>query len=139
MRRTLSLPFEVWDERDRQLWLAGVESADAWLDKTRAAAWAPRTKVEAMNAYGRWLQWLRETNRLNPDVDPVDRLQHDLIVCFVKSELKRVRASTLATVLFYLIGVLESFAPERDWNQLRAVHSRVKRKAGRESKKRPRI
>jgi len=42
-------------------------------------------------------------------------------------------------VLFYLIGVLESFAPERDWNQLRAVHSRVKRKAGRESKKRPRI
>ena len=139
MRHRLSLPFESWPECDRELWQAIIESTEDWVDQTRAAGWKSRTRIEAMQTYGRWLRWLLDHDRLDAEISPAHRVAPDVVSQFVNNELSRVRAGAVSNMLFYLIGILDSFAPEQDWSWLYKLRSRVKRKAGRELRTRPRI
>src|SRR5262245_14745103 len=139
MRHTLSLPFDSWPELDRSLWLETVEPAEEWLNQTRAAGWNSRTRAQAMQSYGRWLCWLQGYNRSYVYVSPEQRVVPNLVSRFVNDELIRVRAGTVSNLLFYLIGILHSFAPEQDWAWLHKLRSRVKRKASREPRIRPRL
>jgi hypothetical protein len=140
MRHTRSLPIELWPERDRELWRTAVASPEkTWLDQTRAAGWSPRTRDEATKSYGLYLKWLRDHDRLDPAAPLAHRVVPDLVCSFITDELNRIRAGTLATVLFHLIGVVTSLAPEEDWDWLYKLRSRLKRRASREPRSRPRI
>ena len=112
MRHRLSLPFESWPECDRELWQAIIESTEDWVDQTRAAGWKSRTRIEAMQTYGRWLRWLLDHDRLDAEISPAHRVAPDVVSQFVNNELSRVRAGAVSNMLFYLIGILDSFAPE---------------------------
>ena len=139
MRHRLSLPFESWPECDRELWQAIIESTEDWVDQTRAAGWKSRTRIEAMQTYGRWLRWLLDHDRLDAEISPAHRVAPDVVSQFVNNELSRVRAGAVSNMLFYLIGILDSFAPEQDWSWLYKLRSRLKRKASREPRTRLRI
>jgi integrase/recombinase XerD len=139
MRHTSSLPFELWPKRDRELWVTTVASTEDWLDQTRAAGWAHRTRDEAMKSYGRWLRWLQDHDRLDPVTPPTHRVVPELVRRFITDELIRIRASTLSNVLFHLAGIVTSFAPGEDWAWLYGIRSRLKCKASREPRTRPRI
>ena len=139
MRHWLSLPYELWPDFDRTLWPETIGSNEEWLCQTRAARWTSRTRAQAMKSYGRWLRWLQDHDRLDVDVSPAQRVVPNLVSQFVNDELTRVRAGTVSSMLFYLIGILDSIAPEQDWVWLYELRSRVNRKASREPRIRPRL
>ena len=139
MRHISSLPFDLWPNLDRELWSTTVASTEEWLDQARAAGWTRRTRDEAMNSYGRWLRWLKDHDRLDPGTPPTHRVVPELVRRFIADELIRIRATTLSTILFHLAGIVTSFAPGEDWAWLYVLRSRLKRKASREPRTRPRI
>lgn len=104
-----------------------------------AVGWRPATRKAAVGAYGRWLAYLADHGRLDPDIGPVARMTP----AAVGDYLAYLRAGRSSIALASYVGVLslmvQAMAPESDWRWLHRLHARLRRRAEPSRNKRSRI
>ena len=126
----LCLPLAAWPARDRACWAAATCRGDLLLDDGPAAHLRPGSLRKHAAGYGRWLGWLAETGRLDPDAAPAARVTREAVTAYV-ADLRRVNAPlTVLGRVADLATVLRWFAPEHDWSWLRAIQARLRGRVG---------
>ena len=126
----LCLPLAAWPAHDRACWAAATCPGDLLLDGGPAAHLRPGSLRTLADGYGRWLGWLAETGRLDPDAAPAARVTREAVTAYVAA-LQRVNAPlTVLGRIADLATVLRWFAPEHDWSWLRAIQARLRGRVG---------
>jgi integrase/recombinase XerD len=124
------LPLTVWPAGDSTSWAAATCPGDLLLDGGPAAQLRPGSLRKRAAAYGRWLGWLADTDRLDPDAAPAARVTRAAVAAYV-ADLRRVNAPlTVLGRIADLAAVLRWFAPELDWSWLRAIVARLRGRVG---------
>jgi site-specific recombinase XerD len=135
----MCLDLEAWPALDRKAWEVINQPVDDLDDPGPASDWAATTRQTNLECYGRWLAWLQEQQRLDHDLQPADRVTPANIVAYV-DELRRLNASsTVTSRIRHLYCVLRAMAPDRDWDWLRNVESRLRKTASNARDKTPRV
>ena len=107
--RARCLPLAEWPEADRRGWQAAVAKGDLLLDDGPGARLKAATLQRHRTSYGRWLCWLQQEGRLEPDAPPGARATPEAVTGYV-AELQAqnapqsvlVRLQSLAVVLGWL-------------------------------------
>src|SRR5690348_13452471 len=124
MRERLSIPFDEWPAEDRDQWSRAFRSTDLFDDPGVATGWRPKTVAQARYGYGRWLQYLSDSDLSTFGSRPVDRVTPDRIRDFVTNEASRMSAVGLGALLGHLVLALRVIVPDVDWEWLRQIQRR---------------
>jgi len=110
-----------------------------WLDNRPAGRWRPRTRAQAKQSWGRLLKWHEENRLLDCSVAPIKLIVRERVKQFVVQEMQRIKLHSVANVLFHLIGIAKSAAPNEDWNWLLEIRHDLKKRCRRERRASRRI
>ena len=124
------LPPAAWPALDRAGWAAATRRATCCSTAARRRTSSPAACDTHADGYGRWLAWLAEAGRLDPDAAPAARVTREAVTAYVAA-LREVNAPlTVLGRLADLATVLRWFAPEQDWGWLRAILARLRARVG---------
>jgi integrase/recombinase XerD len=128
MRRGATIiGWSEWPAREKVLWETGVCPPTILDGEGVAAHWRKRT-VEAYEfAYGRWLGWLKETHRLDPEASPDSRVTRDRLRSYIETLQGMNKPATVFGRVVGLERALAVIAPEMDRSLLRAVINKLPR------------
>jgi integrase/recombinase XerD len=132
----LHLPFADWPEIDRQIWNNAVNNDDPFTDGL-----GMRIAKTTLHKY--WMGWRRLLGFLaiaEPDaleIDPPNRLTIELVRRFVEHLRETNTPHSVAIQMDSLYGAARTVIPERDWNWLRDIKTRLYSAAPRGSSARP--
>ena len=106
------LPMTAWPELDRKLWQAASKG-------TYFATLEPPYIQLVVESYGRWLSRLAESDNLDGDMPPADRVTSKSVQTYVES-LRNLgnKHSTVVARLCHLKAALQILAPERNYTWL---------------------
>jgi integrase/recombinase XerD len=121
-----SIKIELWPKEDQEAWADAIREASLFEDGGLAAKWAPATKKGVVWAYGRWLQWFRDSEGLGPEVGMVERVSPATIAKFATALRARAAASSAAANLNALSRALCVMAPGNDWRWLKTMAERIR-------------
>lgn len=124
-----ALPQEQWPTADRRTWDAAHRAPDFLESGGHGATWRTASQRSAARAYGRWLGWLA-VQGIDLDAEPpLTRITPERIRVYV-TFLGEARASvTVASYAGVLCMVVRALFPAADWDWLRALQRRLKRRA----------
>jgi integrase len=117
----LYLKLGQWPDPDRKAWRSATSSGDVLDDGGLAAHWSEGTRRKIAENYGRWLGFLSERGRLDPDADPADRVQRDLVRRYVAELEAHCAPRTVVMRVEELLSLLSVMRPERDWSWLKTA------------------
>jgi len=123
------LPVSEWPSRDRELWRAIISPGSILSDAGSGAHWRAETKLKLERNYGRWLDFLARSHKLESSCPPKKRLTPELAKAYLW-ELQRDCASR--TTLAHVAGlrvVIKAMAPSVDWEWLERVERRLRNTA----------
>ncbi|HQT59667.1 MULTISPECIES: hypothetical protein [unclassified Acidiphilium] len=116
LRRRVLRRYE-WPAIDERLFIHGCTPADVFDEDERPGAdWTEPTLRKIIGAYGRWLGFLAETGKLDPDIHPADRVIAPRVRAYL-ALLREVGLSDFSIVGLFadLRTALRVMAPERDF------------------------
>lgn len=120
----LHLPFANWPEVDREMWNAAVNSNDPFDD-------GPGARLEERTLHKYWMGWRRFLGFLTitePDaleLDPFERLTPERVRRFVEHLRKTNTPHSVAIQIDSLYGAARTFMPNKNWNWLRNIKTRL--------------
>ncbi len=76
------LPFDDWPAIDRQLWNRARRPARRLDAPGWASNWRPATAEMVLIGYGCWLAWLSDTQQLDAEASPVERIDTERALAF---------------------------------------------------------
>src|SRR5262245_47050476 len=98
-RFTIGLPLEEWPELDRQAWEVANRDGDLLTGRGHAARWRPKTRLTARKAYGNWLRFLSDTDRLGSAASIGSRLTYENMRDYIAALRARGSPNTVLTQL----------------------------------------
>ena len=122
---TVGLPFEDWPDLDRQSWTVAFQDDDLLSGRGAAASWRAATRTTARKAYGRWLRFLSENDRLGHPRSVGDRLSEDNLRAFIAHLRAALSPNTVLTALRYLSSSIAVMDPAADRSLLKLALSRL--------------
>ena len=125
------LPLVEWPPADRAAWDLANRPPDPLEPAVGfASRWAPSTRRQIENAYGRWLGWLAQTDQLDPLAGPADRPTRERASAYLRMLTDAGLADyTRAGRLRGLYDALRAMAPEGDWKWIGLGGSRIHTRA----------
>jgi integrase len=132
------IPLHEWPELDRVAWERLFADGDIF-DETigQARQWRPATRKSNQKNYGGWLGWLIDTGRFDEHARPEDRATPENVRAYAEYLMEGRSKRTVASYLIGLKCVLIRMAPERDWQWLREITTRLDVWAGNPEKPYP--
>jgi integrase len=132
------IPLHEWPELDRVAWERLFALGDIF-DETigQARHWRPATRKSNLKNYASWLGWLADQALLDEHVRPEDRATPENVRAYAEYLMEGRSKRTVATYLIGLKCVLIRMAPEKDWQWLRDVTTRLDVWAGNPEKSYP--
>jgi integrase len=121
-----SMPIASWPERDRLAWEDALRPRDLFEPPSVAAGWSMKRKGIVGSSYGYWLEWLAQTNRLDPQRPAAERVSIPLLGEFIDHLRQRVSPASVATFIGGLKKALEAIAPKADWDWMRPIYRNLK-------------
>jgi integrase len=120
------IPLHQWPELDRIAWNKLFADGDIF-DETigHARHWRPATRKSNLKHYASWLGWLIDTGRLDKHVRPEDRATLENVRAYSADLMDGRSKRTVATYLVGLKCTLIRLAPEKDWQWLRDLTTRL--------------
>jgi len=122
-RRCLRL--EDWPEKDRTTWAFAIRSGGILDEAGAGAEWAPATVITREKAYGRYVNFLERTGRLDPEEPVADRVSPERIQPYVETLKRQVSSYTVWTTTCSLHAAVAAMAPDQDWAWLRVLVNRL--------------
>jgi hypothetical protein len=121
-------------------WFERIEITEPrWLDPRPAAHWSTRTCTQGKQSYGRWLKSRQEKGLLDCSVLPVSLIVRERVKEFITEEMQRIKLRSVGNILFYLIAVAKSAAPQEDWSWLLKMRYDLKKRCRRKRRTSRRI
>ena len=137
-RRCLKL--DEWPEADRMAWMRATREDHVLDDPGPACHWSPATRHKNRRGYGRWLTFLLDQNLVILGQHPADRVTKEAVRGYLALlEDQGLAPYTVAARIDELRTVVAAMAPDRDWQWLTALVTRLRRRARPISNKRSRI
>lgn len=122
---SVGLPLEEWPETDREAWDTAHRSGDILLDDGPAARWKPKTRRTVRQAYGKWLRFSLDTNRLISDMAVGERLTEDNLRAYIAVLRDRLAPNSVVTQLRSLSQAFLALAPDTDRELLKLAIARL--------------
>jgi integrase len=117
-----------WPAMDQQAWQEANRPGDDFEPPGRASAWTVASRCNVESAYGRFLQFLAENEKLT-QVDRVgQRLDLEHIRLFAQELARQVAPSTVWGILQALSRAFSAMAPETNRTTLHQILTRMKRR-----------
>jgi integrase len=113
---------------DRRSWQEANRPGDDFDPPGRASPWTAASRSNVESAYGRFLQFLAENEKLAPVERVGQRLDLEHIRLFAQELAKQVAPSTVWGILQALARAFSAMAPETDRTTLHQVLTRMKRR-----------
>ena len=106
-----------WPVADRAAWEAAMSTQPRFFVRGKRARWSPETKRQAFYAYSRWLDFLKQRDRVALDAPPDERLAPARLEAFIKrlargSKGKAVTAQTMASTINHFTNAVRAIAPD---------------------------
>jgi integrase len=135
---TRQLPFQEWPDADRMAWEKLFANGDIF-DETigQARHWRPTTRKSNQKNYAGWLGWLIDTERFDEHARPEDRATPENVRAYAADLMEGRSKRTIATYLVGLKCSLIRIAPEKDWQWLRDLTTRLDVWAGNPERRYP--
>jgi integrase len=127
-RGTLWWHHERWPELDRNAWLEVHRPGDDFDPPGPAAGWTDGSRRNVEHAYGRYLQFLRQSGSLHPADQVADRLDLNHIRLFARELATKVTPATVWGILQALYRAFSAMAPQADRTDFSKVLTRIKRR-----------
>lgn len=129
-----------WPEADRVAWMKAAKEDHVLDDPGPASHWSPATRHKNRRGYARWLTFLLGQNLVAPDRDPADRLTKEAIRGYLALLASQGLAPyTVVARIDELRTVIAAMAPNRDWQWLTDLVTRLRRRARPVTDKRSRL
>jgi integrase/recombinase XerD len=127
------LPLEQWPAIDRIAWERALLKGNLFEPGGLAGHWRPATQRLVAKAYGCYLAFLEDRERLDPASPPGDRASRTVVTAYVESLQASGSAASATFRVEGLAHALRVMAPGRDWAWLRraanALRARIRSRA----------
>jgi integrase/recombinase XerD len=131
---------ECWPERDVSLWNNARLPASILDEGGRAANWRPSTVRLRIEAYDRWLAWLKKRSELSPSEESATRITKPRIAAYIEHLRSRKLADiTVAMSLHHLCYMAKALQETADLKWLARIARRLAAKAKPRRPKVPRL
>ncbi len=138
--RRRCLKVEEWPATDRVAWQNALQPGDILEDdRGLAAHWAPDTVHKNRRGYGRWINWLAVTGRLDSAVQPAARVTREAVKGYLEELRVSVSPYTVRNRVAELLAVIRAIAPSQDWSWLKLLLTRLDAEVRIGREKAPRI
>jgi hypothetical protein len=134
----LSLPFADWPEVDRQMWSDAINDDDPFTGGGGARL-AKSTQHKYWMGWRRFLGFLTIVEPYALEVAPPKRLTTERVRRFVEHLRETNTPHSVAIQMDSLYGAARTMIPERDWDWLRGIKTRLYSAAPRGNSSRPMI
>jgi integrase/recombinase XerD len=122
---TVGLPLEDWPKVDRKAWETANREGDLLTGRGPAARWKPKTRLTGRKAYGNWLRFLKDNNRLVSVPLIGLRLNEENLRDYISTLRARTSPNTVLTQLRHLSAVIAVMDPKADRSLLNLALSRL--------------
>jgi integrase-like protein len=120
------LPLEDWPEIDRLAWEMARQPGDAFSDAGGAAHWSTKNRRQIAKSYGRWLQYLKVSGQLSPQMPPVARVSEPSLRGFVSAlHQDQLSSETIFSTVRNLKDALRVMAPGANLRMLQRLVARL--------------
>ena len=121
---------EDWPAVDRCAWETILASGDILDgDAGSASHWKPTTIHKYRRGYGRWLDFLASSERLETTSSPVERISPAHLRAYIAYLEGSCAPFTVYTRISELLAVIHAMAPTQDWSWLKRAVNRLQRRA----------
>ena len=125
MPKRLGLPLTEWPTPDLASWQRATNPTAFFSEDGCASEWRPRTRDQALYAYGRWLGHLAKQNPSSLRRPAAERVSQKAVASYVRAlQARSLRDMSIAAELNHLALALSAVAPQAEWKWLRALHYR---------------
>lgn len=128
MNRPVSLPFGNWPTADQSMWANLITADDLCGDMGALAHLRETSQAALIKHYGRWLEWLWQSDREVLNQPPEQRATPERLVAWIAS-LNHVAPPTCHTFVYGALRVLMTAAPDQDWRLQKLILIRMQRRA----------
>src|SRR5690242_20243265 len=105
------VPLAQWPAIDRTRWEIAHRRGSLLDDPGPAADWRPATSAKIQNGYGRWLAFLEDDGRLDPEAEPQARVTREVVCAYVEALRCRNASGTVFGRVQELSVALRVLAP----------------------------
>jgi integrase len=120
-------PIDDWPARDRVLWNKGVEPGGLFETGGAGASWSDGSRFKTARGYQAWLSWLAAQERLDPDMEPADRVTPERVVAFISHLQSELAPYTVLCRIQELYDALRVIAPATYWDWLAELYRRLRK------------
>lgn len=136
---TVGLPLRAWPDIDYRAWDQANRVGDIFDGCGTAASWTANTRTSGRKAYGCWLRYLMERDRLDHVTAIGDRLTFQNVRDYIGHLRRNLSPNTVLTRLRHLTMVIAAMDPAADRALLNYAIGRLTPLAGPARDKRPKL
>ncbi len=135
-RRTrVALRLEEWPEPDQAMWAAAVAAGDLFDEAAPGAHLRARTRASLMQAYGRWLGCLLQSEPAAMAQSPGARVTRDQVERYCAGLSQTNTPLSIASQVRHLRAALNLIAPVSDWSWLLVIAKQIEAQSRPRSKR----
>jgi hypothetical protein len=123
------LKVEAWPALDREAWQIALRQGDIFDERKAGDGWKASTRGKVAKAYGRWLNWLQSSGLPDSALRPSERVTLPNVGRFI-ADLQAAGNSpyTVLGRIRDLFHAMRALAPEENWDWLRRLINRLRRR-----------
>ena len=121
------LKVDEWPPADRRAWQLMLREGHVLDDRGIVSHWSPATRHKNRRGYGRWLT---SQGDIDPGQHPADRVTRHALRKYLRLlQEQRLAPYTIVARIDELRAVISAMAPDRDWQWLTDLVTRLRRQA----------
>ncbi|MFQ5757480.1 MAG: tyrosine-type recombinase/integrase [Acidiferrobacterales bacterium] len=134
------LKVDDWPSADREAWKMMRRAGHVLDECGMASHWSPATRHKNRRGYGRWLNFVDRHGGIDPEQHPADRVTKDAVHRYLELLAAQGLAPyTVVARIGELRAVISAMTPEKDWQWLADLVTRLRTRARPAVNKRPKL
>ncbi|MET0007712.1 MAG: tyrosine-type recombinase/integrase [Candidatus Thiodiazotropha sp. 6PLUC4] len=114
MKPNSALPFNQWPAVDQTCWQAAIQDVGLFETRGKAAHWSSMTQREVKWTYGRWLNFIKQSQTAAWHLSPADRFAKNYIAAFSQCLMGQISLRTASSYLNHLALACRVMCPGVD-------------------------
>jgi integrase/recombinase XerD len=128
-RRRIGLTFTDWPPSDRSAWSKLFNYSSPLDPDVGLSHWSASSRNLAMAAYSQWLGFCSRRSKRLLKAQPEERVQPDIVETYLDRLQNRVSPVSMMMRIDKLYLVIRAMSPERDWEWLKNLGRRLRKRA----------
>lgn len=134
------LKVDAWPPADRRAWQIMLREGHVLDNPGLVSHWSPATRHKNRRGYGRWLTFVSSEGGIDRSHHPADRVTRHALRQYLRLlQEQRLAPYTIVARIDELRAVISAMAPDRGWQWLIDLVTRLRRQAKPATNKRTRL